>query len=88
MHGPYKSENRSGAGHFILALNIAAFQPRAGFDARMERFIAELKAVPLAEETEEIFYPGEIEARNDARFRREGLALPEDTLADLEKIGA
>ena len=88
VHGPYKSENRSGAGHFIFALNIAAFQPRAEFDARMERFIAELKAVPLAEGTEEIFYPGEIEARNDARFRREGLALPEDTLADLEKIGA
>jgi LDH2 family malate/lactate/ureidoglycolate dehydrogenase len=88
VHGPYKSENRSGAGHFILALNIAAFQPRAEFDARMERFIAELKAVPLAEGIEEIFYPGEIEARNDARFRREGLALPEDTLADLEKIDA
>ena len=29
----------------------------------------------------------EIEARNDARNRREGLQLPADTLADLERIG-
>jgi LDH2 family malate/lactate/ureidoglycolate dehydrogenase len=87
VHGPYKTENRSGAGHFVVAMSIAAFQPRAEFDARMERFIAELKAVPCAEGTEEIFYPGEIEARNDTRFRREGLLLPADTLADLEKLG-
>ena len=35
---------------------------------------------------QEVFYPGEIEARNDARYREEGLLLPEDTLADLAKI--
>lgn len=31
--------------------------------------------------------PGEIEARNDARNRKEGLLLPANTLADLVKPG-
>jgi LDH2 family malate/lactate/ureidoglycolate dehydrogenase len=62
------------------------FQPLADFISRMERFIQELKSVPLAKDVDEVFYPGEIEARNDARNRKQGLALPADTLADLAKI--
>ena len=38
----------------------------------MERMIDELKAVPLAVGHDEVFYPGEIEARNEARNRRDG----------------
>ena len=56
----------------MIALDIAAFQPLAEFDARMERYIAELKSVPLAQGFEEVFYPGEMEARNDARNRADG----------------
>ena len=33
-----------------------------------------------------VFYPGEIEARNDACHRTEGLLLPADTMADLKRI--
>jgi LDH2 family malate/lactate/ureidoglycolate dehydrogenase len=33
-----------------------------------------------------VFYPGEIEARNDARNRKEGIEFPVDTLADLKRI--
>ena len=87
VHGPYTAQ-RSGAGHFIFALNIEAFQPLAEFNARMERFIGELKAVPLAQGVKEVFYPGEIEARHEERTRREGLKLPEETWRDLEKIAA
>ena len=87
VQGPY-TEKVSGAGHFIIAMNIEAFQPLAQFNARMERFIGELKAVPLAEGAAEVFYPGEIEARNDAQNRAQGVALPDDTLADLAKIAA
>lgn len=86
VHGPYDPVNRSGAGHFFAAFNVDAFQPRAQFDARMEEYIARLKAVPVAPGHEEVFYPGEIEARNDAKHRREGLLLPQDTIADLERI--
>ena len=77
--GPYQAERRSGAGQFMLALDIAKFQPAETFAARMEAMIAELKAVPLAQGYDAVFYPGEIEARNDERHRAEGLRLPEDT---------
>lgn len=86
VHGPYQTEQRSGAGQFMIALDIAAIQPLAEFGARMERYIAELKSVPLAQGFDEVVYPGELEARNDARHRAEGLALPPDTLADLRKL--
>lgn len=86
VHGPYQTEHRGGCGHLMVALNIEAFLPPAEFNARMERLIADLKAVPLAKGFDEVFYPGEIEARNEARFLKEGLHLPEQTLADLAKL--
>ena len=45
--------------------------------------IEELKSVPLAQGHDEVFYPGEIEARNDVKNRQRGLILPEDTISDL-----
>ena len=84
--GPYQAEKRSGAGQFMLALDIAKFQTVETFAARMEAMIADLKSVPLAQGYDEVFYPGEIEARNDARHRAEGLTLPEDTLSDLRRL--
>jgi LDH2 family malate/lactate/ureidoglycolate dehydrogenase len=86
VNGPYRYDRRSGAGHFMIAVDIAAMGPEEEFGARMEAFIAELKSVPLAKGHEEVFYPGELEARNDARNRSEGLRLPDDTLADLSRI--
>jgi LDH2 family malate/lactate/ureidoglycolate dehydrogenase len=81
--GPYQAERRSRSGHFVMALDIAAFGPVEAFESRIARMIAELKATPLAEGFAEILYPGELEARNEARFLAEGLPLPEKTRADL-----
>jgi LDH2 family malate/lactate/ureidoglycolate dehydrogenase len=86
VNGPYKTDLRSGAGHFFTAWRIDAFQPLAEFHARMEEWIAEIKAVPLAKGSEEIFYPGEMEARSDGVQRRDGIELPDDTFADLVRI--
>jgi LDH2 family malate/lactate/ureidoglycolate dehydrogenase len=86
VHSPYKTAEKSNCGHLMIAMDIAAFQPLQEFNARMEDYIAELKAVPLAKGFDEIHYPGEIEANNDCRNRREGLLLPDDTLADLSRI--
>ncbi len=81
--GPYVPEGQSGVGHFVIAIDIAASRPLPAFEADMERLIAETKATPRRPGVDEIFYPGEIEARNDARARAEGLALPEATAQDL-----
>jgi LDH2 family malate/lactate/ureidoglycolate dehydrogenase len=86
--GPYQAERRSKAGQLMIALNIEAIQPLSDFNARMETLIAQIKAVPLAQGFTEVFYPGEIEARNDIENRQEGLLLPEDTIADLKNVAA
>lgn len=86
VHSPYQTTEQSHCGHLLIAMDIAKFQPLEQFTARMEAFVDEIKAVPLAQGFEEVFYPGEIEDRNDAKFRREGLALPEDTRAALRRI--
>ena len=86
VHSPYKTAEKSNCGHLMIAIDIEAFQPLADFNARMEQYVTEIKSVPTAQGFDEVFYPGEIEARNDAKNREEGLALPEDTLADLQRI--
>jgi LDH2 family malate/lactate/ureidoglycolate dehydrogenase len=86
VFGPYQAEKRSGAGHLLIALNVEVFQPLAAFNSRMEEMIAGIKNVKLAKGVDEVFYPGEIEARNNVKNRAEGLVLPADTLADLSKL--
>jgi LDH2 family malate/lactate/ureidoglycolate dehydrogenase len=87
VHCPYQSEHRSGCGHLFVALDVGTFLPLAEFGARMERLVDQLKAVPRAEGVAEILYPGELEDRSEARNRREGLELPDQTLADLARLG-
>ena len=70
----------------MIAMDVEAFMPSSEFAERMETLVAAIKAVPTAKGFDEVFYPGEIESRNDARHRVEGLALPGDTLVDLKKI--
>jgi LDH2 family malate/lactate/ureidoglycolate dehydrogenase len=47
----------------------------------MEEYIEKIKSVPPATGFDEVFYTGEIEARNDVKHRDEGLRLS-STLAD------
>ena len=86
VYGPYQTAHRSGAGQLMIAINIESIQPLAEFNGRMEQLVAELKSVPLAQGFQEVLYPGEMEARNDTKNRANGLVLPDDTLADLQKL--
>jgi LDH2 family malate/lactate/ureidoglycolate dehydrogenase len=86
VSGPQQAERRSGSGHLVLALDVAAFLPLEEFNRRMERLIEEVKSVPLATGFDEVFYPGELEDRSRARLERDGIDLPAGTLADLERL--
>lgn len=86
VNGPYVHDRPSGAGHFMIALDITRFMPMAEFNGRMEQLVLDLKSVPLAPGFDEVFYPGEIEARNEAENSRNGLVLAEDTLTGLAGI--
>jgi LDH2 family malate/lactate/ureidoglycolate dehydrogenase len=88
VNGPYQAEKRSGSGHFVMALDVSRFGPLDAFETRIERMIAEIKATPLAPGFGEVFYPGEIEARNEARHLRDGIDVPEKSLRDLEVAAA
>jgi LDH2 family malate/lactate/ureidoglycolate dehydrogenase len=83
---PYKTAEKSNCGHLMIAIDIAKLQPLADFNTRMEEWVSEIKSVPTAKGFDEVFYPGEMEARNDAKNRAEGLSLPQDTIDDLQRI--
>lgn len=88
VSGPQQAERRSGSGHLVLAIDIAALADPGSFGERMEALIAEMKAVPLAEGFEEIFFPGELEDRSRARTESEGIELPDKTVEALEQLAA
>ncbi len=81
--GPYVAEGRSGVGHLAIAIDIAACRPLAAFEADMEQMIETLKSAPRAPGVEEIFFPGEPEARNAERGLAEGIELPAATCEEL-----
>lgn len=86
--GPYVPEGRSGAGHLAIAIDIAATRPLADFEADMERLIEQVKSARPAPGASGIFYPGEIEALNEARHRVEGIDLPAAVIRDLSEGAA
>jgi len=83
--GPAVPEGRSGVGHLAIALDIEAFRPLQKFNKDMESLIDSIKSNPLAGNTDEIYYPGELEARRDERNRSRGVVIPADTLAALDR---
>lgn len=89
--GPHVPDGRSGAGHLAIAIDIAATRPLPDFEADMVRLIDEIKTSRKAPGATDIFYPGEIEALNEARHLAEGIDLPDTVVRDLsrgaERIG-
>ena len=78
-------------GHFVIAINIASFIEVAGFKARMDAYIDEMKRSELAPGFDEIIMPGEIEFRKEERQRAEGLlvgtSVIDDVLATAAALG-
>jgi LDH2 family malate/lactate/ureidoglycolate dehydrogenase len=89
VRGPYEPEGSSRCGHLFLALDPAAFGDPAGYQARVEQLVAEVKGVPLAQGFDEVFYPGELEDRAEAaNLAAGGVLLADQSLADLDDLAA
>ncbi|MBF8781355.1 Ldh family oxidoreductase [Pseudomonas fulva] len=86
VNGPYHYDRKSGVGHFITVYDVRAFMDYEQYTRRVEAFVDELKAAPLAAGHEAVFYPGELEAHRDQQQRESGIILPEDTIIDLRRI--
>ncbi|MDQ1218014.1 Ldh family oxidoreductase [Microbacterium arborescens] len=88
VHGPYEPTARSGAGHMFIAIDVATATNQDTYNASVSKLVDEVKAVPLAQGFDEIFYPGELEDRAAAATREAGgILLPEQTITDLHRIG-
>ncbi|MFJ4169647.1 Ldh family oxidoreductase [Paenarthrobacter sp. NPDC089714] len=87
VNGPYMADKRSGCGHMFLAIDVATLGSPEEFQDKVAALIEDVKATPLAQDATQIFYPGEIEDRNNALNRAEGgLVLPKQTLEDLHLL--
>ena len=70
-------------GHFMMALNIAAFTDVSTFKQQMDEVIVELRACRKAPDTDRIYSPGELEHETSVRYRAEGIPLNDETLAGI-----
>jgi len=80
----YKDLDRpQNVGHFFCLLNIAAFLDPEEFKQRIDETIDQLKASKRRPGVEEILIPGERSARNAALNEERGIAINDETLAEL-----
>jgi LDH2 family malate/lactate/ureidoglycolate dehydrogenase len=77
--GPRAGED----GHFVAAINIAAFEDPAVFRARMDDAIREWHACQPASGFDRVVAPGEIEAERRELYAADGIPLNSATLTDL-----
>jgi LDH2 family malate/lactate/ureidoglycolate dehydrogenase len=85
--GPYQADRKSGCGHLLLTIDIAALMSQAEFALRMEQLIDEIKAVPTAAGVSDIFFPGELEDRNTEQHLKTGISVADNTWDSLRKLG-
>lgn len=82
--GPYVPDQRSGCGHLVIAIDIAAIMPPGQFTARMDELITTLKSSRTAP-GEEILVPGELENRAVATAAGT-VTLPTKTIEELNAL--
>jgi len=73
-------------GSFFGAIDVSHFLPVEEFKAKVDEFIGLLKASDKAPGVEEIFMPGEIEARTKERRLKEGIPVVRAAWDELQSI--
>ena len=81
--GPYVADQRSGAGHFLMAIDIASLRPLDAFLHDMQTMIASWKSSEPQDGVAGIMFPGEPEYRHQCAAHTTGIALPADLVSDL-----
>jgi L-2-hydroxycarboxylate dehydrogenase (NAD+) len=73
-------------GHFIIALDVARFTPLATFKAEMDRHLRDLAASKKLPGVDAIRMPGADRARRRAERTRDGVPMPKELIAQLDKL--
>ena len=81
--GPYVADKSSGAGHFMMAIDISKIRPVDDFTSDMAVMIKRWKDSQKAALSDGIFYPGEKEYLHAQQRETDGLSLPDNTLTSL-----
>ncbi len=79
-------EGRRRLGHFVGAMNIAAFCDPEEFKARMKQMLDELRAEPALDPDNPVMVAGDPEKRKFARRSAEGIPVTADELAAFEAL--
>ena len=77
----------SGTGHLMIAMDLKAWIAPEEMKRRMEHYHSFLQSIPMAEGAGPLVFPGEPEARQELRRRKEGIPIPGSTLETLEQLG-
>ncbi len=85
---PYADPAKQDVSHMMIAIDIAWFMPVAEFKARMDAFIADIKAAKKRPGVSEILVPGELDYRREQEFRRTGALLDADVFDELAALAA
>ena len=72
-------------GAAFIAIDVNTIMPAADFARRMESLVDEIHNAPRADGVERLYVPGEMEWERHACAMRDGIALPEDVVASLQK---
>lgn len=83
---PYANPAKQDVSHMMIAIDIGWFMPVAEFKARMDAFIADIKAAKRRPGVDEILVPGELDYRREREFRRSGALLDADVFDELASL--
>ena len=84
--GPYQPDRRSGAGHLLLTIDVAAMADPAEFASPVEALVDPTQGGPIAAWADEILVPGELEDRIPTRLAAAGITLTATTWASLATL--
>jgi ureidoglycolate dehydrogenase (NAD+) len=77
-----------GVGHLFIALKVEAFSPLEAFGHRVDETLRRIKSLPPAADAERAFIPGELELRREKQYALDGIPLPSDAVAELNRVAA
>jgi len=84
--GPYDTDRRSGAGHLLISIDVAAMADPAEYARRIESLVEHTRAGARTPWADEILVPGELEDRNRRALSAQGLTLAPATWENLAEL--
>lgn len=73
-------------GHFFMAINVENFMPINAFNERMDDMIKSIRNSEKAEGVSRIYMPGEIEYEKSIETRKNGIAVNEKVVKELNEL--